>query len=55
MPLFIASLVWNDHSLQIWLDGKNKLSPQQLAKVNYIVSFTESETRLLRGPAAGQQ
>jgi hypothetical protein len=37
--LFIASLVWNDHSLQIWLDGKNELSPQQLAKMNYVISF----------------
>jgi hypothetical protein len=36
-PLFIASLVCNDHSLQIWLDGKNKLSPQQLANVNYVI------------------
>jgi hypothetical protein len=54
-PLFIASLVWNDHSLRIWLDGKNKLSPQQLANVNYVISFTESETRLLRGRASQQQ
>jgi hypothetical protein len=53
-PLFIASLVWNDHSLQIWLDGTNKLSPQQLAKVNYVILFTESETRLLRSPELPQ-
>src|SRR5207247_6493438 len=52
IPLFIASLVWNDHSLQIWLDGKNELSPQQFANVNYIISFTESgaTATLLRGP-----
>ena len=49
-PLFIASLVWNDHSIQIWVDSKNKLSPQQLAKVNYVISFTESGARLLRAP-----
>jgi hypothetical protein len=53
-PLFIASLVWNDHSLQIWLEGKNKLTPQQVAKVNYIISFTESGTRLLRSPELPQ-
>jgi hypothetical protein len=53
-PLFIASLVWNDHSLQIWLDGKNKLSRQQLAKVNYVVAFSESETRLVHGPTSRQ-
>jgi hypothetical protein len=55
MPLFIASLVWNDHSLQIWLDGKDKLSPQQLAKVNYVISFTESETRVLCDTESRQQ
>jgi hypothetical protein len=55
IPLFIASLVWNDHSLQIWLDGKNELSPQQVAKMNYVVSFTESEAKLLRGPESGQE
>jgi hypothetical protein len=55
IPLFIASLVWNDHSLQIWLDGKNELSPQQVAKMNYVVSFTESEARLLRGPESRQE
>jgi hypothetical protein len=54
-PLFIASLVWNDHSLQIWLEGRNKLSPQQLAKVNYVISFTESETKLLSGPESRGQ
>ena len=53
-PLFIASLIWNDHSLQIWLEGENKLNPQQLAKVDYVIEFTESETRLLRGPESGQ-
>jgi hypothetical protein len=53
-PLFIASLVWNDHSLQIWIDGKNKLSPHQVARVNYVISFTESETTLVRGPESPQ-
>src|SRR5438067_5944487 len=53
-PLFIASLVWNDHSLQIWLEGKNKLSQQQLTKVNYVILFTESEAKLLRSPESPQ-
>ena len=55
IPLFIASLVWNDHSLQIWLDGKNELSPQQVANMNYVISFTESEARLRRGPESRHQ
>jgi hypothetical protein len=54
-PLFIASLVWNDHSLNIWVDDQNELSPEQLAKVNYIIAFTESETTLLRSPESRQQ
>jgi hypothetical protein len=49
-PLFIASLVWNDHSLRIYVDGKNEVSPQQLANMNYVVSFTESGARILRSP-----
>jgi hypothetical protein len=54
-PLFIASLVWNDHSLDIRVEGQNQLSPEQLAKVNYIIAFTESETTLLRSPDSRQQ
>jgi hypothetical protein len=54
-PLFIASLVWNDHSLNIWVDGQNQLSPEQRAKVNYIIAFTESKTTLLRSPESRLQ
>ena len=54
-PLFIASLVWNDHSLQIWVDGQNRLSPQQLTNMNYVISFTESGTKLLCGPELLEQ
>jgi hypothetical protein len=49
-PLFIASLVWDDHSLRIWVDGQNELSPQQVAKLNYVISLTESEATLLHSP-----
>ena len=51
-PLFIASLVWNDHSLQIWIDKLHKLTPEQLAKVDYIISLTEFEAKVLRSPDA---
>src|SRR6476620_3117325 len=37
-PLFIASLVWNDRSLQIWIDKLSKVKPEQLAKVDYVIS-----------------
>lgn len=49
-PLFIASLVWNDHSLQIGMDKLDKLTPEQLAKVDYIISLTEFEATVIRSP-----
>jgi hypothetical protein len=49
-PLFIASLVWNDHSLRIWLEGKNQLTPQQLADVNYVISLSEFQAEIVRAP-----
>ena len=49
-PLFIASLVWNDHSLQIGIEKLNKLTPEQLAKVDYIISLTEFEATVIRSP-----
>lgn len=49
-PLFIASLVWNDHSLQIGIDKLHKLTPEQLAKVDYIISLTEFKATVIRSP-----
>jgi hypothetical protein len=49
-PLFIASLVWNDHSLQIRIDKLNKLTPEQLAKIDYIIALTEFEATVIRSP-----
>src|SRR4029077_4968974 len=40
---FIASLVWNDHSLRIWVENINELTPQQQANIDYIISVTEFE------------
>ena len=48
--VFIADLVWNDHSLQIWQEDVNKLTPQQLAKVDYIVFLDEFEAKVIRSP-----
>jgi len=50
-PLFIASLVWNDHSLQIGIDKLNKLTPEQLAHVDYIISLNEFEATVIRSPS----
>jgi hypothetical protein len=50
-PLFIASLVWNDHSVQIGIDKLIKLTPEQLAKVDYIISLTEFQATVIRSPS----
>ena len=49
-PLFIASLVWDDHSLQIGIDKLNKLTPEQIAHVDYIISLTEFEAKVIQSP-----
>lgn len=47
---FIASLVWNDHSLRIWVENVNELTPQQQENVDYIVSISEFEADVIRSP-----
>ncbi len=49
-PLFIASLAWNDHSLQIWIDNVSKISSEQVAGADYIISLTEFEAKVIRWP-----
>ena len=51
---FIASLVWNDHSLRIWVENANELTPQQHANVDYIISLTEFEATVIRSPSVHQ-
>jgi hypothetical protein len=47
---FIASLVWNDHSLRIWVENINELTPQQQADVDYVISVSEFEADVVRSP-----
>ena len=49
-PLFIAGLLWNDHSLTVYQEGKNALSVQQIAKMDYVLAVHEYKVDLLRGP-----
>jgi hypothetical protein len=49
-PSFIASLVWNDHSLRIWLKGVNDLKPRQLAEVDYVISLRKFRAKVIREP-----
>jgi len=51
-PLFIASLIWNDHSLQIWITGLTKVTPEELAKADYLISLTEFQAQVIRSPTA---
>jgi hypothetical protein len=51
---FIASLVWNDHSLRIWVENVNELTPQQQANVDYIISVGEFDADVLRSPEVRQ-
>jgi hypothetical protein len=47
---FIASLVWNDHSLRIWVENVNELTPQQQGNVDYIISVGEFDSDVIRSP-----
>jgi hypothetical protein len=47
-PLFVASLVWNDHSLRIYVAGQPHLTQQQIANMSYVISFNESSAQLVR-------
>ena len=49
-PLFIASLIWNDHSLQIGITGLTKVTPEELAKADYLISLTEFQAQVVRSP-----
>jgi hypothetical protein len=48
--LFIPSLLWNDHSLRIWLESLNKLTPQQLANMDYVILLSEFHVEVIRAP-----
>jgi hypothetical protein len=47
---FIASLVWNDHSLRIWVESVDELTPQQQANADYIISLSEFSADVIREP-----
>jgi hypothetical protein len=47
---FIASLVWNDHSLRIWVENVNELTPQQQENVDYIISVSEFRADVIHSP-----
>ena len=50
VPLFIAGLFWNDHSLVVYLDRPNSLTTQQIAKMDYVLAVHEYKVDLIRAP-----
>jgi hypothetical protein len=47
---FIASLVWNDHSLRVWAESADELTPTQQQNVDYIISVSEFDAHVIRSP-----
>ena len=47
-PTFVASLVWNDRSLRVHVAGQQQLTQEQIANMNYIISFNEFSAQLVR-------
>jgi hypothetical protein len=48
-PSFVASLVWKDRSLRIYVAGRPQLTQEQIANMNYIISFNEFGAQFVRG------
>jgi hypothetical protein len=49
-PLFIAGLLWNDHSLTVHQEGLHALNAPQIAKMDYVLAVREYKVDLIRGP-----
>jgi hypothetical protein len=50
VPLFIAGLLWNDHSLTVYQEGKSALNSRQIAKMNYVLEIHEYKVDPIRLP-----
>ena len=50
--MFIASLVYNDHSLRIYHEGTNQVTQQEIEKMDYIILVDEFHAELKPSPAA---
>jgi hypothetical protein len=50
---YVASLVWGDPTLRIYVEDQDQFSEEQIAKMNYIISFDEFQAKLMRGPPPG--
>jgi len=47
-PKFVASLVWNDRSLHVYVAGQQQLTQEEIANMDYVISFNEFSAQLVR-------
>jgi hypothetical protein len=47
-PKFVATLVWKDRSLRMYVSGQPQRTQQEIANMNYVVSFNELSAKLVR-------
>jgi hypothetical protein len=50
---YVASLVWGNHTLQIHVEDQERFTDDQIAKMDYIISFNEFQAKLIAGPPPG--
>lgn len=50
---YVASLVWGNRTLRIYVEDRDQLTEEQIAKINYIISFDEFQARIMGGPPPG--
>jgi hypothetical protein len=50
---YVASLVWGNRTLRINVEGQHRFTEEQIAKMDYIISFNEFQARIVRGPPSG--
>jgi hypothetical protein len=47
-PKFVASLIWKDRSLRMYVSDQPQLTQQEIANMSYVVSFNELSAKLVR-------
>ena len=50
---YVASLVWGNRTLRIYVEDGDQLTEEQIAKMNYVISFDEFQATIVRGPPPG--
>ena len=50
---YVASLVWGNHTLQIHVEDQERFTEEQIEKMNYTISFSEFQAKLIAGPPPG--